>query len=102
MSWVRGQYYIRSRKVNGRVVSEYVGCGRVGQLAADADALRRKQRQRAAQARRAMKAELAALNADMKAMMRATELVARAVLLAAGYHQHKHGEWRKKRERDYP
>jgi hypothetical protein len=100
MPWVRGRYYIRMRKINGRVVSEYVGCGPMAERAAQMDALRRKERQRAAQARRALKAELAALNADMKAMMKATELVARAVLLAAGYHQHRHGEWRKRRERD--
>jgi hypothetical protein len=29
MGWDRGRYYTRSRKVNGRVVREYVGTGPV-------------------------------------------------------------------------
>ena len=30
MGWDKGKYYSRSKKVNGRVVREYVGGGRVG------------------------------------------------------------------------
>ena len=56
MGWDRGRYYTRSRKVNGRVVREYVGAGRVAELVAQLDALEKQQReaQRAADlARRA-------------------------------------------------
>ena len=33
MGWEHGRYYTRSQKVNGRIVREYVGTGRVAELA---------------------------------------------------------------------
>src|SRR4051794_39320882 len=53
MGWERGRYYTRSRKVNGRVVREYVGSGYVAELAAQLDGLDRDQRESEADARRA-------------------------------------------------
>jgi hypothetical protein len=100
MGWDRGRYYIRSRKVNGRVVREYVGTGRVAELAAQLDALEREQRLLDALAVRDEKADLAALEGDMKALSETTDLLARAALLAAGFHRHKRGEWRKRRGQD--
>jgi hypothetical protein len=97
MAWERGYYY-RVRKVNGRVVRKYVGRGRLAELAAETDAIEREERRLSTLALRRDKAELAALDADMAALTEATDLVARAALLAAGYHQHKRGEWRKRRE----
>ncbi len=47
MPWVNvngHRYYRRSRRVNGRVVTEHVGGGRIGQLAADLDAAERRLR----------------------------------------------------------
>jgi hypothetical protein len=100
MGWDRGRYYTRSKKVNGRVEREYIGTGHVAELAAQLDALRREERQLETLARREAKAELTALDDAIKALTEMTDLVARAALLAAGYHQHKRGEWRKKREHD--
>jgi hypothetical protein len=100
MGWDKGRYYTRSKKVNGRVVREYIGTGRVAELAAEIDALQREERQLESLARREEKAELTALDTTFEALTEMTDLVARAALLAAGYHQHKRGEWRKKREHD--
>jgi hypothetical protein len=98
MGWDKGRYYTRSRKVNGRVVREYIGTGRVAELAAELDALEREKRRRAARALRRERDELAALEADVRAASQAADLVARAALLAAGFHQHRRGEWRRRRE----
>ena len=93
-----GCYYTRSRKAGGRVGREYVGAGRVAELAAETDAIEREKRLRHASALRQEKAELAALDAVLKVLAERTELVARAALLAAGFHRHKRGEWRRRRE----
>jgi hypothetical protein len=97
MAWDSRGYYYRSRKVNGRVVREYVGCGRVAELAAQLDTLKREQRLLDALALRQEKDELNALEGDLNALDETTDLLARAALLAAGYHQHNRGEWRKRR-----
>ncbi len=97
MGWDKGRYYTRSKKVNGRVQREYVGTGRVAELAAELDALERDERQLKAQDVRDEKGELAALDADLQALTETTDRLARAALLAAGYHQHKRGEWRRRR-----
>ncbi len=102
MGWDRGRYYTRSKKVNGRVVRDYIGTGRVAELVARIDAAEREERRFASLRLRQEKAELAALDGDIKAFMERTELVARAALLAAGFHQHKRGEWRKRRGRQCP
>jgi hypothetical protein len=100
MGWDKGRYYTRSRKVNGRVVREYVGTGRVAELAAQLDALEREKRHLDALALRGEKDELSALDAQLKELSQQADLLARAALLAAGYHQHKRGEWRKRRGQD--
>jgi hypothetical protein len=97
MGWDKGRYYTRSKKVGGRVVREYVGAGRVAELAAQLDELEREQRRLDALALRREKDDLAALEADLKALAETTDQFARAALLAAGFRQHKRGEWRKKR-----
>jgi hypothetical protein len=99
MGWERGRYYTRSRKVNGRVVREYVGTGRVAELAARMDAGKREQRLLVNLDVRRQKDELASLGADLDAVEEMTDLVARAALLAAGYRRHNRGEWRRRRER---
>jgi hypothetical protein len=95
MGWDKGRYYTRSRKVNGRVVREYLGTGEAAAQAARLDARARQERE----ARRAAMAELAALDAPLDDLAERTDLLARAALAAAGYRQHCRGEWRKRRGR---
>lgn len=106
MAWERGYYY-RVRRENGRVVREYIGRGRFAELASELDALDRQkgldEGRRDAAALRNDKAKLDALDANIEALIESTDLLARAALVAAGYHQHKRGEWRKRRvHRDEP
>ena len=96
MGWDRGYYY-RVRKVGGRVVRQYFGTGRGAELVAQMDAIEREEREAARAARRAERAELVALEAPLDRMCQEAELLARAALVAAGFRQHKRGEWRKKR-----
>jgi multidrug efflux pump subunit AcrA (membrane-fusion protein) len=97
VGWEKGRYYTRSKKVNGRVVREYVGFGRVAELAAELDAIERQQRQAERAALLAKRAELDALDAPLDDLNDLAELLARAALMAAGFCQHKRGEWRKRR-----
>jgi hypothetical protein len=99
VGWERGRYYTRSKKVNGRVIREYLGTGRVGQLASELDAAQRERRRLDAVALKCDMDRLAALDADMRALDKQADLVARAALLAAGFHRHNRGEWRRRRER---
>jgi hypothetical protein len=92
----RGRYYTRSRKVAGRVVREYIGTGAVAELAAAADALRRADRRAMMEARRAEQANWQAALAPLLELSRVADLMARAALLAGGYHRHSR-TWRKKR-----
>ncbi len=99
MGWDKGRYYTRSRKVDGRVVREYVGTGHSARVAARLDALDRQARAAERAADRVLRAELEAPDAAVTAFDDLAELVARAALAAAGYHQHRRGEWRKQRVR---
>lgn len=100
MGLERGRYYTRSRKVNGRVVREYVGSGVVAELAAQLDAVSREERQAAAAVRRAVRTDLDALAEKFSDLNERCELLTRAALVLAGYRQHKRGEWRKRRVRN--
>ena len=100
MAWEqRGHrhYYYRSRKIGGRVVKEYVGAGVAGQLAEREDETRR--RNWAAE-RAALLADRAAFNSASAAhveLSRTTDAILTATLVAAGYHRHDRGKWRKRR-----
>jgi hypothetical protein len=97
MGWDRGRYYTRSKKVNGRVVREYVGAGQMGELAAQMDALERDERLADRAEQKAKRDELEALDAPLTELNELADLMTRAALVAAGFRQHKRGEWRKQR-----
>ena len=93
----RGRYYTRSRKVNGRVVREYVGTGASAALIAECDAVERAERARVRATEAATQRELADLRALTAPLEAAGEGLERAALVAAGYRRHHRGEWRKRR-----
>jgi hypothetical protein len=103
MAWqvVDGRrYYYRAMRVGGRPVRRYVGAGgRPGaELAAAADDLRRLGREVAARERHAEQSRLQEAEAPLLALCELTDVLARAALVAAGYHRHDRGEWRRSRE----
>jgi hypothetical protein len=97
MGWDKGRYYTRSKKINGRVVREYIGGGQVGKLVAEMDLMERQEREAKRTTRLAKQAELDALDVPLDELNDLANLLARAALLAAGFRQHKRGEWRKPR-----
>jgi len=97
MGWERGgRYYTRSKKIGGRVIREYVGAGRVGELAAQLDELEREQRQLDRAEELARRGEMDALDSPLESFCDLTDSLVREALRAAGFHQHK-GHWRKRR-----
>ena len=95
----QGAYYTRSRRIGGRVVREYIGTGSFAEGIALLDELERRDRQAQADARREERAELDALDAKVVELDDFADLLAHAVLVGAGYHQHNRGQWRKRRDR---
>ncbi len=93
-----GLYYTRSRKVNGRVVREYVGGGVLGELAARMDEEDRQRREEEAALWKEERERLEELAGLVDELCEDTETIARAALLAAGFRRHKRGEWRRRRE----
>jgi hypothetical protein len=92
-----GPYYTRSWREGGRVVREYVGGGLAGRLASESDRIVRERREVRALEEKREREKLEALAAPVLELEEAAEILARAHLIAAGYHRHK-GEWRLKRE----
>jgi hypothetical protein len=89
-------YYYQSEREGGRVRKRYVGTGEEAELIAHADAnlrLAREQRQ----AREGAELErLEALCAPLEELSEAADVLARAQLVASGYHRRK-GEYRRAR-----
>src|SRR4051812_4656289 len=98
MGWERGRYYTRSVREGGKVRREYVGTGKLAELAAQMDAIFRAQRQQQRAEERAEREELDALDAPLAELDDLADLLVRAALTAAGYHRHHRGEWRKRRD----
>jgi hypothetical protein len=97
VGWDKGRYYTRSKKVNGRVVREYYGAGPAAERVARRDAIERERRAAARADEQGKRAELDALDAPLAELDEMAELLAHAALVAAGFRQHKRGEWRKRR-----
>jgi hypothetical protein len=84
MGWDRRRYYTRLKKVNGRDIREYVGTDRVAELVAQMDGREPEKRQLRALDLRQANAELASLDAELKALTEETDRLARAAMLGGG------------------
>jgi len=92
-----GRYYTRSRKVDGRVVREYVGGGLIGELAARFDEAEREKRKVEAAMVHLERARVEALVVPVVELYEVTEVLCRAALVDGGYRRYQ-GKWRRKRE----
>jgi hypothetical protein len=93
----RGRYYTRSRKVNGRIIREYVGTGLVAELAAQQDAEARAEKLAERERLQHEAARWTSATTPLKELSQLLDGLAAAALIAAGYHQHHRGAWRKRR-----
>jgi hypothetical protein len=82
-------YYYRKERSGEHVCSVYVGRGEMAEMAHDG----MQQEDQRTRERRDLEA-FEPLNADIDALARLTFTLTQAVLIAAGFHQHKR-EWRK-------
>ena len=101
MAWEKrehssNRYYTRSRRVDGRVVREYVGCGLLAELAAGVDAMQRIEAAMEREGLRQEAEEAQAIDRQLEEMGKLSDLLAQVVFWPAGYHRRK-GEWRKRR-----
>ena len=89
-------YYYRSVRKGERVRKEYVGGGALGEVAAELDEVKRRQREEEAAYWREERERLERSAAFLQELEEAAEVLVRAHLLASGCHKHK-GQWRKQR-----
>jgi hypothetical protein len=90
-------YYYEKKRIGSRVSSVYVGAGLAGTLA---EVYAQRDRAEKAAEREALRREMAkqdAIDSRIDEVCRMTETFVRAVLIAAGFHQHK-GQWRRKKQ----
>lgn len=90
-------YYYTAQRVGGRVVKRYVGTGTVAELADQFETLTRQRLELDALDRRQERDELAALDAALDPLNELADTLTAAALVAAGFHRHHRGLWRKRR-----
>ncbi len=99
MAWERrggNLYYYQAEREDGRVRKRYIGAGEEAELIAHADAALRLAREQRAAREGAELERLEALCAPLEEFSEAAGVLARAQLVASGYHRRK-GEWRRAR-----
>src|SRR4051812_40775417 len=91
------QYYYTSERDGPRITTTYYGAGRLAASVATLDAIDRAERQTQRDAQRVKRERDDAAERDIADWFDQVEALAHAALVAAGYHRHKRGEWRKSR-----
>jgi hypothetical protein len=102
MGWkpIKGRsYFYRSVREGDRVRSEYVGAGETASLVALLIASERDQKEAERQAWKAERDQADAEERELADWCDRIEALASAVMVAAEYHRHHRGEWRKRRKR---
>jgi hypothetical protein len=92
-------YLYRSVRRGGRVTSRYVAAGESAVMIAALEGLDHGERAERRQAERDRRRELDDLERQLDELVERARSLAVAALAAAGYHQHKRGEWRRRRGR---
>src|ERR687893_605080 len=100
MAWDRHGNYSRSVRVGAKVRRVFLGRGEVARLAALLDEQRRSERLARSLAWRAEEARRAVAEAHLRELDGLADLMMKATLLAAGYHRHDRGAWRRRRMSD--
>ncbi len=93
-------YYSRSVREGDRVRRVYLGKGPAAELAARLDEGRRSERLARSVAWRAEEARRAVAEAHLRDLDGLADLMMKATLLAAGFHRHDRGAWRRRRMSD--
>ena len=99
MPWAqRGphRYFFRKQKVRGRVVRRSLGRGPEAQLAAALDAQKQRAREAEWARRRRERGRWEADTETVQRLIEVSDLLVEAALLAAGFHQHERGAWRRR------
>lgn len=91
------RYYYEKKRVDGRVVSRYVGRGLSAQLAQSCNAIARIEREELRIAAKAQAALDRELDSQIRRSARVVKLMVETSLILSGFHKHK-GQWRRKRE----
>lgn len=102
MAWEdrgNGRYYYRKRWRAGQVVTEYVGAGLVGQLAAHGDAQAQAKREAGRRQLQQLMARDRDIDQGLDQMGDMLRELTTGLLLVGGYHTHK-GQWRKVRGKE--
>jgi hypothetical protein len=100
MPWVRRgryRYYVHRRKVRGAFVRQPFGRGPEAQLAAALAAQRQREREAEWDRRRQERGRWEADTRTLQQLIAVSDLLVRAALLAAGFHEHQQGDWRRRR-----
>ena len=99
MGWEKGRYYTRTKRVDGKVVREYFGCGPEAQRAAQEDVEARDRRRNQQLEEQIERDTCDALDAPFEEIDRFTAMAVDMLFEQAGYHRHDRGGWRKPRIR---